>query len=161
MERESVEPTQQEWDDAVPKDTWRNYSATGRLAVLLAGVTFCALFFPFMKMQWGLPVATLAAYSVLVFGLAFRDKNCSLRRPQVQEHLPKFLLLHMPFLLLVYSVEALWLNFGSRMPNWLTVRGRKGSLYEWILIALLCLIAWGQEHWMRVIVRRSLRNEEY
>src|SRR5579863_3500970 len=73
------------WDDSTPKDTWGNYSATGRLAAVLAGVTFCALFFPFMYRPWGLPVATLSAYTVLVFSLAFRDENCSLDRSQVQE----------------------------------------------------------------------------
>jgi hypothetical protein len=161
MDRESVASTQEEWDDVVPKDTWRNYSATGRLAILSAGVTFCALFFPFIEARWALPVATLAAYSVLVFGLAFRDKNCSIRKPLVQEQLPRFLLMHVPFLLIVYSFEVLWLNLVSMMPRWLTVRGRKGSVYEWILIAFLCAIAWGQEHWMRVIVRRSLSSKPH
>jgi hypothetical protein len=159
MENRPVEPTEAEWDDKTPKDTWRNYSATGRLAVVLAGVTFCAFFFPFMGTQWGLPVATLAAYSVLVFALAFRDKNCSLRRPQVQGQLTKFAFMHAPFLALVYGIESEWLNMSSRMPSWLTARGRKGSLYEWILIASLCLVAWGQEHWMRAIVKRNLRSD--
>jgi hypothetical protein len=72
------------WDDTTPKDTWNNYSATGRLAVVLAGVTFCVLFFPFMSRPWGLPVATLAGYSVLVFSWAPRDENCSLGRIEVR-----------------------------------------------------------------------------
>ncbi|MGA9060594.1 MAG: hypothetical protein WB341_02910 [Terracidiphilus sp.] len=149
-----------EWDDSVPKDTWRNYSATGRLAILFSGVTFCVLFFPSMGTQWGIPVATLAAYSVLVFSLAFRDRNCSLHKPQVREKLPIFALMHVPFLMLVYGVEAEWVTMASHMPDWLTVRGRRGSFYEWILIAALCLIAWLQEHWMRAMIRRSLRSEE-
>jgi hypothetical protein len=45
MENQRLETEEAEWDDTVPKDTWRNYAATGRLAVILAGVTFCALFF--------------------------------------------------------------------------------------------------------------------
>jgi hypothetical protein len=81
---------QKEWNDTAPKDTWQNYAATGRLAPVLAGVVFCAMFFPTMGTQWGLPVATLASYSVLVYALTFRDKNCSLHRPQVQELLPRF-----------------------------------------------------------------------
>jgi hypothetical protein len=155
MENEPLE--QEEWDDTVPKDTWRNYSATGRLSVVFAGVTFCALFFPFQETPWGLQVATLTAYSVLVFSLAFRDKNCSLDRPQVQQQLAKFVWMHGPFLLLVYVIEAEWLNLASRMPEWLIVRGRKGSFYEWILIAILCLLAWREEHWMRAMVKRSVR----
>jgi len=159
MENEPVETREAEWDATAPKDTWRNYSATGRLAVVLAGVTFCALFFPFMKTPWGLPVATLSAYSVLVFAWAFRDSNCSLRRPQVQDQLTKFAFIHMMFLLLVYGIEAEWLNMASRMPSWLTLRGRKGSLYEWILITSLCLVAWWQVHWMRAIVKRKIRSD--
>jgi hypothetical protein len=160
MENEPARPTETEWDDTVPKDTWRNYNATGRLPVLLAGVTFCSLFFPFMGTQWGLPVATLTAYSMLVFSLAFRDKNCSLRKPQVKEQIPKFLLVHIPFLLGVYWIELEWLKQKSNMPDWLTARGRKGSFYEWILIALLCLIAWRQEHWMRLTIKSRLTQHD-
>jgi hypothetical protein len=156
LQNEPVKSTEAGWNDSTPKDTWRNYGATGRLAVVLAGVTFGALFFPFTGTQWGLPVAALAAYSVLVFSLVFRDKNCSLRKPQVRDQLPKFALMHAPFLLLVYDIEGEWLNMASRMPSWLTVRSRKGSFYEWILIASLCLIAWGQQHWMRAIVKSNL-----
>lgn len=150
----------QSWDESTPKDTWRNYSATGRLAPLLAGVTFGTIFFPFMGTSWGLSVATLAAYSVLVFALAFRDKNCSLRRSQVQEKLPFFAAVHVPILAIVYGIVAEWGSLASRMPDWMTVRGRKGSFYDWILIAALGLLAWRQEHWMRATVKRSLRSEE-
>lgn len=156
MENEPAESTEAEWDDKAPKDTWGNYSATGRLSVVLGGVTFCALFFPFNETPWGLPVATLTAYTVFVFALAFRDRNCSLRKPQVQNQLPKFALMYVPFLLLVYGAEAEWLRLAPRMPSGLTMRGRKGSFYEWILIALLCLAAWWQEHWMRTIIKRRL-----
>jgi hypothetical protein len=159
MENERAEPKEAEWDDKVPKDTWGNYSATGRLSVVLAGVTFSVLFFPFSDTPWGLKVATLTAYSVLIFSLAFRDSNCSLRKSQVRDQLAKFAFMHVPFLLLVYGIEAEWLNLASSMPSWLTVRGRKGSFYEWFLITALCLIAWWQEHWMRAIVRRKLRSE--
>jgi hypothetical protein len=158
MENKPVEPLNVEWDDAVPKDTWRNYGATGRLAVVLAGLTFCVFFFPFIDSQWALPVATLASYSVLVFGLLFRDKNCSLRRPQVQEQLAKFAFMHVPFLIVVYGIEAEWLRMASQMPLEITRQGRKGSIYEWILIFVLCLIAWGEEHWMRAIVKRNLKS---
>lgn len=116
-------------------------------------------FLSFRETQWGLPVATLASYSVLVFGMAFRDENCNIGRSQVQEQLGKFLLIHVPFLLLVYAFEAEWLKLKPGMPYWLIQRGRKGSLYEWILIALLCLIAWGQVHWMRMMVKRRVLSE--
>ena len=149
-----------EWDDSLPKDNWHNFSATGRLAVLMAGATFFALFFPTMGTQWGLPIATLTAYTVLVFALAFRDKNCSLRRPQVRGQLPKFVFMHAPFLLLIYWIEAEWLNLASQIPGWLNTRGSRGSLYEYILIASLFLIAWGQVKWMRTIVKRSLDTEQ-
>ena len=97
MENQPAKSTDANWDDTVPKDTWRNYAATGRLAVVLAGVTFGCFFFPFADTNWGLPIATLAAYSVLVFAMAFRDRNCALRNPQVRELLPQFLLMHVPF----------------------------------------------------------------
>ena len=61
MENKPAEHLEADWDDKAPKDTWRNYSATGRLAVILAGVTFCALFFPFTDKPWALPVASLTA----------------------------------------------------------------------------------------------------
>ena len=159
VENERLEPVKSEWDDTTPKDTWSNYGATGRLAVLLAGVTFGAIFFPFEDTRWGLSIATLASYSVLVFGMAFRDENCSIGRTEVQEQLGKFLLMHVPFLLLVYAVEAEWLKLKLGMPFWLIQRGRKGSFYDWFLIASLCLIAWGQVHWMRMMVKRKLVSE--
>jgi len=77
----------------------------------------------------------------------------------VQDQLTKFAFIHMMFLLLVYGIEAEWLNMASRMPSWLTLRGRKGSLYEWILITSLCLVAWWQVHWMRAIVKRKIRSD--
>jgi hypothetical protein len=116
-EKDQAEPSEALWDDRQPKDTWRNYSSTGRLAILLAGATFLLLFIPFEARPWGLTVATLAAYSVLVFSLAFRDKNCSLRRPQVQEQFGKFALMHGPFLLLVYAIEAGWLKLASHIAH--------------------------------------------
>lgn len=154
------EPADTTWDESAPKDTWSNYSASGRLAPLLAGVTFCSLFFPFMHKPWGLAVATLAGYRMMVFALAFRDKNCSLRRPQVRDKLPLFAVMHLPVLAIVYGILAEWMHFASSMPDWLTVRGRKGSLYDWLLTAVLCLLAWGQEHWMRVVVKRSVTGSD-
>lgn len=159
MENGPVASKEAEWDDTRPKDTWRNYSASGRLAGLLAVITFFVVFLPNSDSRWGLPVAILSAYSVLVFSYAFRDRNCSLSRPQVQEQLPKFALMHVPFLLLVYAVETEWMNAQSRVPHWLTVRGRKGSLYDMILGAILFLLAWWQVRWMRAIVKRSLRAD--
>ena len=74
----------------------------------------------------------------------------------MKEQLPKFALMHMPFLLMVYAIEIEWKNVALSMPSWLTVRGRKGSFYEWILIALLCFIGWAQQKWMRSVVKRRL-----
>ena len=159
MENETTNSQEAEWDDTAPKDTWRNYSATGRFAIIVAGITFVALFLPFHGKPWGLPVATLAAYSGFVFSMAFRDKNCSLRKPLVQRQIPKFLLLHVPFLILVYMAEAKWINLTQGMPDWLTTPSRRGSLYEWILIVLLGLIAWWEVHWMRAIVKRRFRAQ--
>ncbi len=160
LPNDEEEAEDQSWDESTPKDTWRNYSASGRLAPLLAGIAFGTIFFPFMATSWGLQVATVAAYSVLVFALAFRDKNCSLHRSQVKERLPFFAAVHLPILAIVYGIVAEWGSLASRMPDWMTVRGRKGSFYDGILIAVLCLLAWRQEHWMRATVKRSLRSEE-
>jgi hypothetical protein len=58
--------------------------------------------------------------------------------------------------LIVYWIELEWLNEKSRMPHWLTEQGRRGSLYEWILIALLGLLVAWQVLWMRSIVKSKL-----
>jgi hypothetical protein len=155
---DAVEPVQDEWDDSVPRDTWRNYAATGRLAGVYAAVAFMAIFFPSMGTKWGLPVATVVSYSVLAFALAFRDKNCSLSKPLVQDQVPKFLLIHLPFLLVVFAIEMVWSNEMSRMPSWLVARGRKGSLYDWMLLVLLYLIASRQARWMRAIIRARIEG---
>jgi hypothetical protein len=73
---------------------------------------------------------------------------------------PKFLLVHIPFLLAVYWIETEWLKQKSNMPFWVTARGRKGSFYEWILIALICFIAWRQEHWMRLTIKSRLTQHD-
>lgn len=54
MESEPANSTEPEWNDKAPKDTWRNYFATGRLAIILAGVTFCVLLFSFQQNSLGI-----------------------------------------------------------------------------------------------------------
>lgn len=116
------------------------------------------VFIPFTDRPWAPYAAALTGYSVLVFGLAFRDAECSLRKPEVRKNLPGFLLMHLLFLAVVYAIQTYSIRLAPQLPRIMTQAGRKGSLFDWIVTFALVLLAWQQEHWMRRIIRRGLNN---
>jgi polyferredoxin len=128
-----------------------------QLALLQAFVAVI-VFIPFMDRPWAPYAAALTAYTVLVFGMAFRDAECSLRKPEVRNKLPGFLLLHMLFLAVVYAIVNYSIRLTTQLPAFMARAGRKGSLFDWIVTFALVLLAWQQEHWMRRIIRRGLNN---
>ena len=71
------------------------------------------VFIPFMDRPWAPYAAALTGYSVLVFSMAFRDAECSLRKPEVRQKLPGFLLLHLPLLAAVYVIVTFSIRFGA------------------------------------------------
>jgi polyferredoxin len=114
------------------------------------------VFIPFMDRPWAPYAAVLTGYTVLVFGMAFRDAECSLRKPEVRKKLPGFLLLHLLSLAVVYATVNYSISLTVQLPGFMTRAGRKGSLFDWIVTFALLMLAWGQEHWMRKIIRRGL-----
>ena len=140
---------------APKKDAKADDSTAIRLALIQAFVAVI-VFIPFMDRPWAPYAAALTGYSVLVFSMAFRDAECSLRKPEVRQKLPGFLQLHISFLAAVYVIETCSIRLAPQLPRFVTQAGRKGSLIEWIVTFALAMLAWAQEHWMRKIIRRSL-----
>jgi hypothetical protein len=117
------------------------------------------LFRPFWPLyhfysSWIAPQAAgLTCYTVYVFGMVFRDAECSLRRSQVRQKLPFFLLLHIAFLAAVYSTVSFSIRLAPELPRVMTNEGRKGSLFQWIVTFSLLFLGSAEEHWMRTIIR--------
>lgn len=137
------------------KDAKGEDASAIQVAMLQAFVAVI-VFIPFMDRLWAPYAATLTGYTVLVFGMAFRDTECSLCKPEVRKKLPGFLLLHLLFLSVVYATVNYSISLTAQLPGFMTRSGRKGSLFDWIVTFALLMLAWGQEHWMRKIIRRGL-----
>ena len=136
----------------------KDEKATDASAIQLAVLqTFVAviIFIPFADRSWCPFAAAITGYSVLVFSLAFRDRECSLRKPEVRQRLPEFLLLHVPFIAAVYLIVTLSIHFAHQLPRFLVQAGGKGSLLDWTVTFALAMLAWAQEHWMRAAIRRN------
>ncbi len=154
MDPDLTHVVEQQSKDGSTKATKSADTAAMQLALMQAFVAVI-VFIPFMGRPWAPFAASLTGYSVLVFGLAFRDAECSLRKPQVRRRLPVFLLLHMLSLAAVYCVVIFSIRLNSQLPTFMTKSGLKGSLFEWIVTFALVMLAWAQEHWMRVVMRRD------
>jgi hypothetical protein len=131
-----------------------------QLALLQAFVAVI-VFIPFTGRPWAPYAAALTGYSVFVFSMAFRDAECSLRKPEVCQKLPGFLLLHLLSLAVVYATVNYSISLPTQLPVFMTRAGRKGSLFDWIVTFALVLLAWGQEHWMRKVIRRGLSDPDF
>ena len=118
------------------------------------------VFIPFMDRPWALYAAAITGYSVLVFSMAFRDTECSLRKPEVRRKLPGYLVLHLLFLAVVYGIQSHSIRLAPQLPRLMTLEGRKSSLFEWIVTFALVMLAWGQEHWMRLIIKSRLAEHD-
>jgi hypothetical protein len=151
-------------DPGTKKPQTKNAKAEDANAIQLAMLqAFVAVivFIPFTDRSWVPYAAALAGYSVLVFSMAFRDAECSLRKPEVRQKLPGFLLLHLLSLAVVYAIVNYSIRLTEQLPTFMTRSGHKGSLFDWIVTFALLLLAWGQEHWMRWTIRRSLNNSDF
>lgn len=140
----------------VPTKSAKAEDANAIQVALLQAFVAVIVFIPFMDRPWAPNAAALTGYSVLVFGMAFRDAECSLRKPEVRKKLPGFLLMHLLFLAVVYAIQTYSIHLAPQLPRIMTHEGRKGSFFEWIVTFALVMLAWGQEHWMREIIRRGL-----
>jgi len=131
-------------------------------AVQLALVQTLGAALPFIFFSdrpWDPYAAALTCYTVLVFSLAFRDAECSLRKREVRRKVPGFLLLHIPLLAAVCVIVRFSILSAPWLPRFVTQEGRKGSMFEWIVTVALMMLAWRQEHWMRKIMKRSFSED--
>jgi hypothetical protein len=145
---------------AQKKDAKGDDTGAIQLALLRAFLAVI-VFIPFSDRPWAPSAAALTGYSVFVFSMAFRDAECSLRKPEVRQKLPGFLLLHLLSLAVVYAIVNYSISLTAQLPAFVTRAGRKGSLFDWIVTFALLLLAWGQEHWMRGTIRRGLNYSDF
>ena len=145
-------------DEKSKKSPVKNSKAKDASAIQLAmlqTLVAAIVFLPFADRPWCPSAVALTSYSVFVFSMTFRDAECSLRKPEVRQKLPGFLLLHLLSLTVVFATVNYSISLTTQLPVFMTQVGRKGSLFDWIVTFALVMLGWAQEHWMRKIIRRG------
>jgi Na+/H+ antiporter NhaC len=131
-----------------------------QLPLLAAVVAFLILFFPFMDRPWSLPAAILASYSIFVLGLGFGDAKDYLDRTEIRQQVQRLLLIHLFILLIALGVVLGWERAQPLLPEGLTHRYQKGSIWDFGLELTFAIAAVWQGFWMRKIIRRTLNETE-
>lgn len=135
-----------------PAEPRTNYSA------LLAVVVFCLLYFPIHRRPWGWPLSVAVSWSTVAFGCAFfyglDYADDFFGDSRVPKYVAKLLLPHLLILIPVTYLAWLWLRATPFLPHWLTVTGRKGSLWELCGILLASYAAFREGVWPAGKIRR-------
>ena len=149
---------------ASSKDENKGFSSISRWSVLVAMAVFCLLYFPFQNYPWSWLVAIAGSYTVIAFGFAVgsvvKDADDFFGDPRVPKSLTTLLLPHAVILIPIMSGAYLWLHFQSKLPHWLTVEGRKGSLWDYCGILLGVIAAGREAEWMASKIKRQCEECE-
>lgn len=124
----------------------------GPWAHIIALVVFCLIYFPLDEHSWSWQLAVTATYIVFMFcctcGIAFKDSDDFFGNLSVSEYMSK-LFLNQGFVLALVSLAAyVWHSSISRLPDWLTHRGSRMSLWDYLGVVLFYVIAVNQAKWM-------------
>jgi uncharacterized membrane protein len=131
-----------------------------RIPMLAAAVVFSILFFPFMDRPWSLAAAILASYSTFVLGLAFGDAKDYLERIEIRQQVRRLLLIHTFVLAVALAFIIGWARLQPLLPQYLTHRGRRGSMWDLGLELTFAIAAVWEGYWMRGIIQRTLKDTE-
>jgi len=114
----------------------------------------------------GIRTANLVSYMAVVLWFVFIGSRWlgggySLRMKKVQHVLPRLLVIHCAFLLLVFAVQTLAFILRRRLPGyWLVDRGTDPSLFVAVLMLLFLCIGTAQIYLSRKILKDGLEAEE-
>lgn len=136
----------------------------GRWAHVLAGVVFCALYFPLSQYVWSWQIAITATYIVFMlcctFGIAFKDSDDLLGNTQVQRYIARLMLRQALVLSLISVAAFLWRLSKSVLPVWMTMEGRRMSLWDLFGIVLFYFVAVKEAVWMSTRIKQQLRTPD-
>lgn len=152
---EAREPSEEERESS---------SSLPRWSPAIAILVFACLYFPLQSHRWGWFVAIAGSYSVGVFvialGSGFQDSSDFFGDSQGPKYAATLLLPHALILALVMLAAYFWLHLIPTLPHWVTVEGRKGSLWEYFGGILACLVDVKEGYWLAARIKRRFRNSE-
>jgi di/tricarboxylate transporter len=136
----------------------------GPWAHVIAGLVFCLLYFPFDQHKWSWQAAVTVAYIVFMLcctcGLAFKDSDDLFGNLRVPEYMGKLLIRQILVLAIVSLTAYLWRYSKSILPGWVTQEGRRMSLWDYLGIILVYVIAVKEAKWMAARIKRQFPELE-
>jgi hypothetical protein len=136
----------------------------GRWAHVIAGLSFCLLYFPFQNHSWIWLVAIMLTYIVFMFcctcGMAFQDSDDFFGNLQVSRFMAKLLMRQVFVLMLISFGAYLWLRLKTILPDWMTYESRRGSLWDFCGLILFYWAAVKEASWMARKIKRQFSEDE-
>ena len=144
-DRSSLEgQTEDEKESAQKQDT--GTGSFSRWLAFIVFLVFLLIYLPFRNHPYSWFAAIASSYTVAVFGIAldsaldFADADDFFGDSRVPRYVATLLLPHALVLIPIMLGAYLWLHLKLVLPHWITVEGRKGSLWD-VVGLLLMLIA--------------------
>jgi hypothetical protein len=135
----------------------------GRWAHVIAGLSFCLLYFPFQNHSWSWLVAITLTYIVFMFcctcGLAFQDSDDFFGNLQVSGFMAMLLMRQVFVLLLIILGAYLWLRLKTILPAWATHEG-KVPLWDYCGLMLFYWAAVQEAKWMSKRIKLRFSENE-
>jgi hypothetical protein len=136
----------------------------GRWAHVIAGLSFCLLYFPFQNHSWSWLFAITVTYIVFMFcctcGLAFQDSDDFFGSLQVSRYMAMLLMRQVFVLALIILGAYVWLRLKTVLPAWVTHEGRRMSPWDFFGLILFYWAAVKEASWMAKRIKRwSSENE--
>lgn len=154
MPDDYIDLTAQQDDGQKPPETEEVTSWwIGRWAHVIAGVVFCALYFPLSDHIWSWQVAVTLSYIAFMLcctcGLSFQDSDDLFGSPEIARYIG-ILLVRQFFILALISLCAYeWRHLVPVLPSWATVRAiRNLSLWEVGGMIVVYVVAVREAAWM-------------
>lgn len=130
--------------------------------VLLSMFGGLVLFFILGNLPFGIQVATAIMYTWAVSGFTFLHSRFgpgyNLNDPAVRNTLPRLLLLHVAFLIVIFVFQTTMFALKPDLPpSWLKETGPKHeSIYGWLLIMTFACVSATEIAWFQRILRQRV-----
>ncbi len=135
-------------------------------AYLIGAFGGLVLFIALGDRPFGTQAATAIVYTYAVFWYVFfptrgMEQQHSLRDRAVQRQIPRLLMIHCVFLILIFLVQTVLFASKSRLPSyWLTQYGKqRDTLYEGVLILSFVIVFFTQVLISRQILSHSVNED--
>ncbi len=121
-------------------------SSFSRWLAFIAFLLFLLIYLPLRNHPWGWFAAIAGSYTVAVLGIAldsaldFADADDFFGDSRIPGYVATLLLPHTLILVPIMLGAYLWLNLKPVLPHWVTVEGRKGSLWDAAGLLLMLIL---------------------